>query len=69
MDIKIRKDCPIALNTARLAIRDFKSFPCMKNWTAAVNMTMRASGLSRAKVEEALLTKIPQGRTFATECA
>ena len=69
MDIKIRKGCPIALQTAKSAIADFHAFPCLKNWTIAVTMTMRASGLSRPKVEAALLTKIPQGRTFATECA
>ena len=69
MDIKIRKNCPVAMNTAKLAVADFKAFPCLKNWTVAVNMTMRASGLSRPKVEAALLTKIPAGKTFATECA
>jgi hypothetical protein len=54
----------LAVNTARLAMEDFRKFPCEKNFNTMIAMIVRASGISRPKAIEAVHAKIPASRNF-----
>ena len=54
----------LAVNTARLAMEDFRKFPCEKNFNTMINMIIRASGISRPQAIAAVHAKIPASRKF-----
>lgn len=53
-----------AKNTARLAIEDFRKYPCERNFNTMVAMVVRASGISRPQAIEAVHAKIENSRKF-----
>ena len=54
----------LTVNTARLAMEDFRKFPCEKNFNTMVAMIDRASGISRPQAIEAVHAKIENSRKF-----
>ena len=54
----------LTVNTARLAMEDFRKFPCEKNFNTMVAMIVRASGISRPQAIEAVHAKIENSRKF-----
>jgi hypothetical protein len=64
MEVKIRKGCDIAKNTAKLAIEDFKRIPSGKNFDTMISMIVRSVGCTRPAAIAAVHAKIPASRNF-----